>query len=225
MRKERERMPAVDLKAALASSRRSFSKGEWWYCKVDIYKSAKPLNRYPRKSCQHLIKKMKTEGIEVPTAYLPLRAHDGQIENYACTTEDGAEKMLKRLSGCMYGEPNFPDWKAKVEAAAAKGKIRVKVVDGVRYFAGADMIPVIRSYYMHPESGSSTYHYLAKKEGLSPSFYPWSAKLHYVRDRGEREASSWSVCIAENHLPEFFHSLWHIREIPHGGPVHKKVGR
>lgn len=141
-------------------------------------------------------------------------AHDGQIENYACTTEEGAEKMLKRLTCPVYGEPNFPDWKAKVEATAAKGKIRVKTVDGVRYFAGADMIPVIRSYYMHPESGSSTFHYLAKKEGLSPSFYPWSAKLHYVRDRGEREASSWSGCIPESHLREFFQDLSKLQKRP-----------
>ena len=218
-------MPAVDLEAALASSRRSFAKGEWWYCKVDIYKSAKPLNHDPRKSCQHFMKKMREEGIKVPTAYLPLKAWDGQIENYACTTEEGAEKMLKRLTCSVWGEPDYPRWKAKVEEAAAKGEIRVKIIDGVRYFAGADMIPVIRSYYMHPESGSSTYHYLAKKEGLSPSFYPWSAKLHYVRDRGERNAFSASGCIAENHLPEFFDSLYHIREIPHGGHKHKKGGR
>ena len=200
--------------------RKKFHMGEWWFPKIDVYLLINPQSKKPKEMVKCLMRSCRKEGVEVPTLYLPMRSHDGQVEPYACTNKRGAEIMLGRVQGPKAkqilwrsnGAFIFSQWKRLVDEAVEKGKCRCELRDGERWYAVSDMMGAIRTYYK-PNTPPPMGSYIAKQNGKSGSYSPWGGKELYFHDRSEVDRYGFTYAVGEARLQEFFKALWEMREV------------
>lgn len=200
--------------------RKKFYMGEWWFPKIDIYLFAHPQSKDPKQMVKYLMRSFRKEGIDIPTQYLAIRAHDGQKEPYACTNKKGVQIILGRLqSPCLKqliwrsnSSSIFASWKERVEEAALQGKVRCELRDGEKWYAVSDMMGVIRTYYA-PQTPPSMGGYIARQNGKSKTYNPWGGRDLYFHDRSVFERYGFTYAVKESRLPEFFQALWEMREV------------
>ena len=199
--------------------RKKFYMGEWWFPKRDVYLIANPQSKDPKQMVKHLMRSFRKEGIDIPTKYLAIRAHDGQVEPYACTNKEGAQIIIGRLQApCLkqlVWRSNSPSilasWKKRVDEAARQGKVRCELREGEKWYAVSDMMGVIRTYYTlqtPPSMGG----YIARQNGKSKTYNPWGGRDLYFHDRSAFERYGFTYAVKESRLPEFFQALWEMRE-------------
>ncbi|MBQ1427768.1 MAG: hypothetical protein IIZ04_02785, partial [Aeriscardovia sp.] len=166
--------------------RKKFYMGEWWFPKIDIYLFAHPQSKDPKQMVKYLMRSFRKEGVDIPTKYLAIRAHDGQVEPYACTNKEGVQMILgrvqaPRLKQLIWNSNSsliFASWKERVEEAARQGKVRCELRDGEKWYAVSDMMGVIRTYYA-PQTPSSMGGYIARQNGKSKTYSPWGGRDLY----------------------------------------------
>lgn len=209
--------PVQNIEARLI--RKKFWMGEWWFPKTDVYLLANPASKDPKNNLKALARAFRKEGVEIPTAYLPMRTHDGQVQPYACTNKRGAGIILGRLQGLrvkrLAWEANAPQicrkWKRQVDEAVENGRCRCELRGGEKWYALSDMIAAIRTYYA-PGSSSSVATYMKRQNGLSLRYFPWGGADWYFKDRGKGGGSGFTYAVKESQLMEFFEALWEMRE-------------
>lgn len=200
--------------------RKTFYMGEWWFPKRDVYLLAHPQSKDPKQAVKHLMQSFRKEGVDIPTQYLAIRAHDGQVEPYACTNKEGAQIILGRLQAPQVkqllwhfnGAAIFSQWKGRVEEAVAQGRCRCELRDGEKWYAVSDMMGAIRTYYA-PDTPPSMGTYIARCNGKNKTYNPWGGKDLCFHDRSALERYGFTYAVNESRLSDFFQSLWEMREV------------
>ena len=69
--------------------RKKFYAGAWWFPKIDLYLLINPQSKDPKQMVKRIMQSCRKEGVDIPTKYLPMRTHDGQVQPYAFTNRRG----------------------------------------------------------------------------------------------------------------------------------------